>query len=205
MSKRRGMSLDEKRAALLDLYREKGTVFQLKELEKLGSKEKGIVLQSIKDVNQSLVDDNLVCLDKIGISNYFWAFPSESEQVRVRVIEKNEAKRSATQAEIGQAELEIEQLKKARPSGAHREERLALLGDLRALDERQSKELVDFRELDPDTLASLRADLETSTLAVNRATDNIFATTKWIRDKFPHFTAKDINKMFEIPEELDYV
>ena len=32
---------------------------------------------SVKDVLQSLVDDGLVDTDRIGTSNYFWAFPSK--------------------------------------------------------------------------------------------------------------------------------
>ena len=40
---------------------------QLKELEKLGPK-KGVITQSVKDVVQSLVDDDLVLKDKIGTS-----------------------------------------------------------------------------------------------------------------------------------------
>ena len=47
----------------------------LKEIEKLGAK-KGVVLQTIKDVNQSLIDDNLVETDRIGIGSFFWALPS---------------------------------------------------------------------------------------------------------------------------------
>lgn len=42
-------------------------IFQLKELEKLGPK-KGVISQSVKDVVQSLVDDDLVSKDKIGTS-----------------------------------------------------------------------------------------------------------------------------------------
>jgi hypothetical protein len=41
-------------------------VFQLKDIEKLGVK-KGVIAQAIKDVLQSLVDDNLVCCEKIGV------------------------------------------------------------------------------------------------------------------------------------------
>lgn len=41
--------------------------FQLKELENLGPK-KGVISQSVKDVVQSLVDDDLVLKDKIGTS-----------------------------------------------------------------------------------------------------------------------------------------
>lgn len=44
-----------------------GWLFQLKELEKLGPR-KGVISQSVKDVIQSLVDDDLVSKDKIGTS-----------------------------------------------------------------------------------------------------------------------------------------
>lgn len=43
------------------------SLIQLKELEKLGPK-KGVISQSVKDVVQSLVDDDLVLKDKIGTS-----------------------------------------------------------------------------------------------------------------------------------------
>jgi hypothetical protein len=36
------------------------------------------VTQTIKDVVQSLVDDGLVELEKIGSANYFWSFPSKT-------------------------------------------------------------------------------------------------------------------------------
>ena len=97
MSKKRGVSAEEKRQRMLDLFYEKKDFFLLKELEKIAPKEKGgrsclkklqstpilsisssgIVSQSVKDVVQSLVDDDLVDTDKIGTSVYFWAFPSK--------------------------------------------------------------------------------------------------------------------------------
>lgn len=41
----------------------------------MAPKEKGIVVQSVKEIVQKLVDDNLVKSDKIGTSVYFWSFP----------------------------------------------------------------------------------------------------------------------------------
>ena len=41
------------------------------DVEKLAAKE-GVVLQSVKEVLQGLVDDELVHMDRIGASNYFW-------------------------------------------------------------------------------------------------------------------------------------
>lgn len=79
-------------------------VFTLKELEKLGTKAgvgawvggggadaspvcarrvgapggAAAVTQTIKDVVQSLVDDGMVELEKIGSANYYWSFPSKA-------------------------------------------------------------------------------------------------------------------------------
>ncbi|KAG9009477.1 hypothetical protein FRB95_006729 [Tulasnella sp. JGI-2019a] len=61
---------------MLEIFHESKDFFTLKDLEKLGPKLKGIVSQSVKEVVQSLVDDNLICSDKIGTSNFFWCFPS---------------------------------------------------------------------------------------------------------------------------------
>ena len=36
---------------------------------------------SVKEILQSLVDDDLVDSDRIGTSNYFWAFPSKASNI----------------------------------------------------------------------------------------------------------------------------
>ncbi|CAG5095020.1 Similar to MND1: Meiotic nuclear division protein 1 homolog (Bos taurus) [Cotesia congregata] len=78
------VSLDEKRSRMLQLFYEKREFFTLKELEKIAPKEKGIVVQSVKDIVQALVDDGIVQSDKIGSAIYFWAFPGEN----ITTIEK---------------------------------------------------------------------------------------------------------------------
>ena len=85
MSKRKGLSLEEKRQVMLNLLMESKGVFTLKvrnrqliginesfadesaaqELESLGSKA-GVVSNTIKDVVQSLVDDRLVDIERSG-------------------------------------------------------------------------------------------------------------------------------------------
>ena len=39
---------------------------------------KGVISQSVKDVVQSLVDDDMVLREKIGTSIYFWSLPSQA-------------------------------------------------------------------------------------------------------------------------------
>lgn len=36
------------------------------------------VPQSVKDVAQGLVDDGDIMLDKVGTTNYYWSFPSQT-------------------------------------------------------------------------------------------------------------------------------
>lgn len=47
---KKGISFEEKRKRILDLYYKSKEVFNLKELEKLGPK-KGVIVQAVKDVN----------------------------------------------------------------------------------------------------------------------------------------------------------
>ena len=103
MGKKKGLSLDEKRAKLLEMYYEKKEVLNLKEVEKFGAK-KGITLQTVKDVNQSLIDDHLVETDKIGIGCYFWAFPSKGFQTRKNLIQDYDSKIETAKKSIAETE-----------------------------------------------------------------------------------------------------
>lgn len=108
MSKKRGVSAEEKRARLLELFYEKKEFFQLKDLEKLAPKEKGIVVGSVKETLLHLVDNGLVDTDKIGGSVYYWAFPSKAINIRKRKIaeleqEASEAKKKLKLASADEA------------------------------------------------------------------------------------------------------
>lgn len=54
------------------------------EREQLAPKMKGITLQTVKETLQSLVDDNLVKFDKIGIMKCVGAFEPSSSDLRAR-------------------------------------------------------------------------------------------------------------------------
>eukprot|EP00249_Psilotum_nudum_P016368 c25787_g1_i1 orf=105-611(+) len=113
MSKRRGLSLEEKRGQLLQIFYESQDFYLLRELEKLGPK-KGVISQTVKDVLQTLVDDDLVFKDKIGTSVYFWSLPSCAGNQLRRVRAKHEADlENAKQRQI-QLQMQRESLKKGR-------------------------------------------------------------------------------------------
>ena len=60
---------------MLGLFHESREPWLLKDMEKAAAK-KGVVFQAVKDVAQSLVDDSLVHVDKIGTSNWYWSSPA---------------------------------------------------------------------------------------------------------------------------------
>ena len=104
MSKKRGLSQEEKRQKMMEIFYETKSFFQLKELEKIAPKEKGITSMSVKDVLQSLVDDNMVDSERIGTSNYFWAYPSKGLNTRKRKHEGLLAQEEALKVKIANNE-----------------------------------------------------------------------------------------------------
>ena len=178
--KRKGLSLDDKRAKLLEIYYEKKEVLNLKEIEKWGAK-KGVVLQTIKDVNQSLIDDNLVCTDKIGIGSLFWALPSQGFQVRKNLIVDYEKKIKVAKEEREQCEKDIKVAQKDRdPNSGNREDMLKELEEAKKLRDELTTELKQFERSDPKILDKITKDTKISKDAINRWTDNLYLIMQWI-------------------------
>ena len=124
------MSLEEKREKLLQMFYEKKEPLNLKEVEKFGAK-RGIVLQSVKDVNQSLVDDNLVETDRIGIGCFWWALPSKGFQVRKNLIEDYDKKLETCKTEIEETTTKIKTETEKRDSmDGKRDEMIAELAEM---------------------------------------------------------------------------
>jgi len=204
-SKKRGLSLEEKRQRMLELFYSKKEFFLLKELEKIAPKEKGIVSQSVKDVLQSLVDDNLVDTDKIGTSVYFWSFPSKATQNRKRAISDIEEKTEEARKRIKQAKEDMVKEKEGREETEERQTALAELSDLKAKKLALEAEIQKYKDNDPEVLDKMKAEIATAIESANRWTDNIFAIHSWIGRKFPSVSVADLNKQFGIPDDLDYL
>ncbi|KAI9508217.1 meiotic nuclear division protein 1, partial [Russula earlei] len=124
----RGLSADEKKVKLLEIFHETRDFFQAShELEKLGPKMKGIVSQSVKEVLQSLVDDNLVQMDKIGSSNFFWSFPSQRGAIMQSRLDGAAEAQAASEKQLAELHLAIAAERAARPESDEREAALARL------------------------------------------------------------------------------
>ncbi|CAG8478850.1 9063_t:CDS:2 [Acaulospora morrowiae] len=198
MSKK-GLSAAEKRKRLEELFHETKDFYQLKELERIAPKQKGIVMQSVKDILQELVNDNLVAQDKIGTSNYFWSFPSsalQSRRVKIEELTEEIKKLSDKNAEL---QLSIEKASDGREKSA------SILSQLTEVEMKRTnfkKELDHYKEHDPVLLEAKERHAEVALEAANRWTENIFLLQSYCSNKFGMERA-DFYKNFDIPEDFD--
>uniref|UniRef100_A0A8D0HD91 Meiotic nuclear divisions 1 n=1 Tax=Sphenodon punctatus TaxID=8508 RepID=A0A8D0HD91_SPHPU len=136
---------------MMEIFFETNDVFQLKDIERIAPKEKGITAMSVKEILQSLVDDGMVDTDRIGTSNYFWAFPSKAFHTRKRKLEALETK--VILGGRGHSSLVPKSVRRA-----HDEERAALLKELAALRQKKEQlkaEIEKYKECDPDVVEEI--------------------------------------------------
>lgn len=231
MSKRK-LSMDEKRVRMKELFAEtvkkephslhsisfihsfhnlvspsyssQKDVFTLKELQRIAPKEKGIISQSVEDVLKSLVDDGDVQTDKIGLSNYFWAFPSQGIALKRAKLAASEREQAEAEERAAEQRKAHERLAAGREDSERRSTLLEALRGLRERRERAAAEIAQYAENDPDLLEALRRDAKRAEEGANRWTDNIFILKKYCADKFG-LPGEDFLKSFGLPAEFDYV
>ncbi|XP_073661585.1 meiotic nuclear division protein 1 homolog isoform X1 [Tursiops truncatus] len=170
MSKKKGLSAEEKRARMMEIFFETKDVFQLKDMEKIAPKEKGITAMSVKEVLQSLVDDGMVDCERIGTSNYYWAFPSKALHARKRKLEVLESQLS----EVNQKHANLQKsIEKARIGRHETEERTLLAKELSSLRDQREQlkaEVEKYKECDPQVVEEIRQANEVAKEAANRWT-----------------------------------
>ncbi len=158
----------------------------------------------MKDVLQSLVDDNLVYSDKCGNQTVYWALPSAATQARRGKLEAQRGALDAKRAARGAIQSSIAKLRRGREAGAERDTQLARLSTASARVAELDRALQRFASLSPAAIKQMREDTAALRTGANRWTDNIFALQSWAVNK--HGLDKgQFNKQFEISDELDYL
>ncbi|EMS64560.1 hypothetical protein TRIUR3_06065 [Triticum urartu] len=175
-SKKRGLSLEEKREQMLQIFYESQDFYLLKELEKMGPK-KGVISQSVKDVVQSLVDDDLVLRDKIGTSVYFWSLPSCAGNQLRTTYNKLESDLSNSKKRYMELLEQRDDLKRGREDTDEREDALE---ELKAVELRHKKLKRMLLRLPIRQLTDGQANI-----ILNETSDNIFTLQQWCSTTFP--------------------
>ncbi|KAG5860328.1 Mnd1-like meiotic recombination protein [Encephalitozoon hellem] len=197
------MKADQKKTILLDIIRGSKSFFKLQELESLGSK-KGIVVNTIKDILQQLVDDGLVTVEKVGSSNLYWSFASDGVQKKkLRCKGLAEECKSMSEEVLRKREY-LESERAAKNYTKERRELESKLNALSKIEEEQREELSKFEETDPTVYDKLIADRREVVDEYNKIIDNIFIIQDYICNKFS-MEKSEFNSSFGIPQDLDYI
>ena len=203
MPKRKGVSLEEKQERILSIYTESQSVFNLKEIEKLGT-QKGVVTQTIKDVNQMLVDDCKVDQEKIGSGNFFWSFASkQSQQIEVE-LEKVKADIAAQRGKLDSLAQQITAERAERQPSAKRTEDIETLSANKKRKAEVQNVLSTLRSRDPAVLQELERKVKLCVEGANRWTDNIWCMKEYCVKKF-NLESKQFDKEAGVPSDLDYI
>ena len=202
--KKRGMSLEDKRTTILDIFHESKSVFLLKDIEKIASK-RGVVLQSIKDVLQSLVDDDLVHAEKIGVSNYFWSFPSEAAVKLDGEINKLKTQLTARKTEETKLQAELAKTQVDKEDSAERQILVRQVSLIEAEVETNRRELSNYNANDPERFEALKQGATVAFDSANRWTDNVFCLKSWAGKKFGGMDLNPFFKSHGVDENFDYV
>ncbi|XP_022882527.1 meiotic nuclear division protein 1 homolog isoform X1 [Olea europaea var. sylvestris] len=206
MSKKRGLSLDEKREKMLQIFYDSQDFFLLKELEKLGPK-KGVISQSVKDVVQSLVDDDLVFKDKIGTSVYFWSLPSCAGNQLRNIHRKLDSDLGGSKKRYEELVEQCNTLKKGREESDEREEALDELKAIEAKYNELKDEIGHYAENDPAIFEAMKKAIEVAHASANRWTDNIFTLRQWCSNNFPQ-AKEQLEHLYSevgITDDFDYL
>ncbi|KAK8933925.1 hypothetical protein KSP39_PZI016068 [Platanthera zijinensis] len=203
-AKARMLLLREKGLQLLKHFGEDNSFFQLKELEKLGPK-KGVISQSVKDVVQSLVDDDLVLKDKIGTSVYFWSLPSCAGNQLTNARNKLKSDLFSHAKYLEELVEQRESLKRGREESDDREMALEELKNIDLQHKKLKEELANYADNDPAAVEAVKSAIAVAAAAGGRYTYNIFTLQHWCSSNFPQ--AKEqlehMYKEVKVLEEFD--
>ncbi|ORY91502.1 Mnd1 family-domain-containing protein [Leucosporidium creatinivorum] len=201
LQSKKGLSLEEKRTRLLDLFKETKEFYKLQELEKLAPKTKGITAMSVKEVLQGLVDDGLVKSKLVFVSarfrshrslvppsSLYWHFPSDaaasiiSRHSKLKDSVEGMRSRAAAEEEIIASEM------LGREETENRAELLQRFDVAQAQLQQLKEEETEYTGCDPRVFASK---------------ENVSAALCYIRDQVGVEMRDNLRAQFNIDEEWE--
>ncbi len=196
MNKKRGLSLDDKRNILMQLFKKEQSFFHYKDIEKFCGKNK-ISFMIVKDLLAGIVADNLVETEKIGSSSFYWSLPTRVLTAKQKTLEREIEKTSQLNNELDLIEKKIIENKKLRVDN----ERSNKLNELQELIEKKNeydKIIKNFEKEDPERYEKLINDNKVILELYDFWMDNIYTLQQWLRTK----SDSKIEDMFPDLKEL---
>jgi hypothetical protein len=93
---------------ILKWFHESLSAYSLKELEKAIPGVSGINQAQVKEYIQTLTDEGLLRVEKIGSGNWYWAFLSDAKKTKERVLNDLTTENTKLETSITEIERQIE-------------------------------------------------------------------------------------------------
>ena len=163
----------------------------------------GVVLQTVKDMNQSLVDDSIVYMDKIGSANFFWSFPSKALQDKKNAHEMLTLQLAKSREASIDLQRRIDEHRASR-NAPGREGKIAQLTSLQTREKELDTTLEQGKANDPEEVNRVLKLADENMDHANRWTDNIWAMKKFLTKK-KGMSGKEADKLLKLSDDFDYV
>lgn len=193
----------EKCDIMLKMFHAKRDFFHYKDIEKYSVK-KGIVLQTVKEILQSLIDDNLVVQEKLGIANYYWSFVKDEGLAlmdKKNELEKNIIK---TKNDLVDLRKKMENEKIGREESDERNNLINTLNEKSKILEDLNNEMKKYAECDPRVFLQKKEMVEKCKKDINKLTDDIYSIQSYVCNKFG-MERSEFNKNFGVSDDMDYI
>mmetsp|Transcript_1549 Transcript_1549/g.3435 ORF Transcript_1549/g.3435 Transcript_1549/m.3435 type:complete len:207 (-) Transcript_1549:160-780(-) len=205
MSKRKGLSFDEKKSVLLAAMHAEGSFYTLKELENLG-KSKGVIPQAVKEVVEALCADGAIHNDKVGTQSLFWALASEQAAALRTKKQRLEDEIRRMENECRQLESELAETGGGQPTEQDVAELQARAAAERKRRDQLREQVKAFERCGPGKIAEMQRQIVIAKEAANRWADNICSVrSMFVRERRGEVSTEQFNRTFELPEDFDYL
>ena len=144
---------------------------------------------------------------QVGISTYYWMFPSEAGVRMNNLITSLENELGGLKKEKTKLDCDLAGRQAVL---CHSDDRQGLLDGVKKLEEEHGdleKKLEKFSDCDPDLYLEMKKGLATTKESANRWVDNIWCLQGWMNKKFPG-REKDIKQFFKqngVTDDLDTI
>lgn len=184
MSKRTGVSAEEKLTRMIDFFHASNDFFSIKDLMKLVPRATGIVSQSVEDTLKSLVDDGLVKLEKVGSINLYWSFTSEQSVTINKAIKKQNEEFEKLKVQKSELEHAIDLEKVDRVESVERQVGLQDLLELKTSIKSLQEEFERLHATDPARIEEKEKECQLYKAGAENWTENLSILAKHCKHQF---------------------
>ena len=153
----------------------------------------------VKDLLGGIIADNLLEIEKIGSSVFYWSLPSRVYDAKKKQLEREKDNIEKSKVDIENLKQKIKENKAIRVENDERKKNLEELAELENEKKEYSKILKDFESKDPEKYEKYINTTKNMGQLNDFWVDNIYTMEQWMRNKRPDV---EFEKMFPAVQEL---